>query len=685
MAAFYPLFLAWSLLLGMLGTAVAQQTQQSSSFQAGPNLLPGSLHAETINNRGSVNLMLSVLHADGSVNGDFSGPYTLTVNGESTELTFSQGYCNYPLLGERFESIRLDYWNSAGPQYLQYGFHTQGTRTRENPVAPWTSILPPILAIALALIFREVIGSLLAGVVLGTLLLIGFQPEKWWPAITGAFEYFILHSIADSSHASIILFSLLIGAMVAVISRNGGMYGVVEKLSVLANSARNAQLVTWFLGIAIFFDDYANTLVVGNTMRPVTDRFRVSREKLAYLVDSTAAPVAAIAFITTWIGAELDYISGAISTLGLQESAYGVFLSSLSYSFYPYLTLIFMLMLILSKRDFGFMYKAEIRARSRGQVAAPANKQKEGHAPEGADLEPRPGIRHRWSNAFFPVATVIFVTLLGLWITGFESLRMKGHSYAVFWENESLANKFNLFFTSDLLSKVIGGADSYVALIWASASGLLVAAIMSLTTRTLGLNDLVDAVQDGFKTMLPALTILVLAWSLAAVTNHLHTAGFLSGLLTDRLNPLWLPAITFIMAGLISFSTGSSWSTMAILYPIILPLTYNLSESAGLSYEAIMPIFHNVTAMVLAGSVFGDHCSPISDTTILSSLSTNCNHVDHVRTQLPYALTVGAVSVFVGGVLSVIGIPAWINLLLGIGILFLVIRYIGKPVPDHIH
>jgi len=682
MAAFLPIILAWSLLLGMVGSAAAQSAGSGSSFQTGPNLLPGTLRAETINNRGSVNLMLSVIRSDGSVNGDYSGAFTLTINGESTELTFSQGYCNFPLEGERFESIRLDYWNGAGPQHLQYGFYTQGSRTRENPVAPWTSILPPIIAIALALIFREVIGSLLAGVVLGALLLIGFQPANWWPAITGVFEYFILHSIADTSHASIILFSLLIGAMVAVISRNGGMYGVVEKLSVLANSARNAQLVTWFLGIAIFFDDYANTLVVGNTMRPVTDRFRVSREKLAYLVDSTAAPVAAVAFITTWIGAELDYISGAISTLGLQESAYGVFLSSLSYAFYPYLTLIFMLMLILSKRDFGFMYKAEMRARQLGQVSAPGHKNREGQGPEGADLEPRAGIRHRWSNALFPVATVVLVTLAGLWITGLESLRMEGHAYATFWENESIGNKFNLLFTSDLLSKVIGGADSYAALIWASASGLLVAAFMSLGTRSLGLHELVDAIQDGFKTMLPALTILVLAWSLAAVTNHLHTAGFLSGLITDRLNPLWLPAITFVMAGLISFSTGSSWSTMAILFPIILPLTYNLSESAGLSYEAIMPIFHNVTAMVLAGSVFGDHCSPISDTTILSSLSSSCNHVDHVRTQLPYALTVGGVSLFVGGVLSVLGIPVWINLLLGIGILALVIRYVGKPVPE---
>jgi Na+/H+ antiporter NhaC len=660
----------------------AESSASNLSLSAGPNLLPGILEGEGVNIRGTLSFLMRVTDPAGIVMQDFSGPFDLTLNNEQVTLEFSQGYATWALNGDRLESIRIDYWNTNGLQTLQYGFHTLGSKTRQGKVAPWTSILPPLVAIFMALIFREVIGSLLVGVLLGTLLLLGFQPANWLAGITGAFEFFILGSIANSSHASIILFSMMIGGMVAVISRNGGMYGIVEKLSVLANSARNAQLVTWLLGIAIFFDDYANTLVVGHTMRPVTDRFRISREKLAYIVDSTAAPVAAVAFITTWIGAELDYIDGAISHLGLNESAYGVFLSSLSYAFYPFLTLAFILMLILMKRDFATMHKAETRARSTGQVYAPDPKGRVQQGGEGADLEPEPGIKHNWWNALLPVLTVVVVTMIGLWQTGFQSLRVDAHEYTTYWENEGFWSNLKLLFSSDMLSLVIGSADSYTALIWASASGLLVAALLSLGSRTLSLRELVDAAQDGFKTMLPAILILVLAWSLAAVTEQLHTAGFLSSALTDQVNPRWMPTITFLFAAIISFSTGSSWSTMAILYPLILPLTYHLGIASGMPHETIMPIFHNVTAMVLAGSVFGDHCSPISDTTILSSLASNCQHVDHVRTQLPYAVTVGLVSIFSGGVLAVYGVPDWINFLVGFTILFLIVRFVGKPVPN---
>jgi Na+/H+ antiporter NhaC len=192
----------------------------------------------------------------------------------------------------------------------------------------------------------------------------------------------------------------------------------------------------------------------------------------------------------------------------------------------------------------------------------------------------------------------------------------------------------------------------------------------------------VEAVLDGFKTMIPAIVILVLAWSLATVTGHLHTASYLTGVFSYSLNPALLPAITFVFAGLISFSTGSSWSTMAILYPLVLPLTWSIGVANGMEADVIMPIFYNVTATVLAGSVLGDHCSPISDTTILSSLATNCNHVDHVRTQLPYALTVGAVSLLTTGFLSVIGVPFFINFPLGLILLYLVVRFAGTPVPE---
>lgn len=654
----------------------------SSSFQSGPDLFPGFLQAEVLNIGGKLSLLIEALGPDGETDREWNDTLSVVIDNEEQELAFSMGFAVWPLDDSRMGSVRLEYWTPDGPQTLQKGFHTLGTQTRSGSVIPWTSILPPLIAILMALLLREVIGSLLAAVIFGSWLLLGLKIQNLPAALTASFDHFILRSIADTSHASIILFSLLIGGMVAVISRNGGMYGIVEKLSVLANSTRNTQLVTWLLGVAIFFDDYANTLVVGNTMRPVTDRFKISREKLAYLVDSTAAPVAAVAFITTWIGAELDYIDGAIAHLNLNESAYGVFLSSLSYAFYPFLTLAFMLMLIVMQRDFSSMYRAEHRARTTGHVLDRSGMGKKRQAHDGADLEPEDGIRHHWWNALIPVLTVITVTLAGLWQTGFQSLAADGQEYVTYWANENLSGRLELFFRSDLLSMVIGSADSYTALIWASASGLLVAALLSLISRTLPMRELVDASLDGFKTMLPAIAILVLAWSLASVTEQLHTAGFLAGSLNDKLSPLWMPAITFVLAAIISFSTGSSWSTMAILYPLILPLTYKLGLSSGMEYESIMPIFHNVTAMVLAGSVLGDHCSPISDTTILSSLASNCPHVDHVRTQLPYALTVGGVSLLLGGCLAVLGVPIWINYILGLLTLFAIVRLAGKPLGE---
>ena len=668
--------LTLSLLLSSFALPLAAQ-----SMEAGPTVIAGDLELQLHNIGGEVSGQLTIIDGQGEVLRDFSGPVDLVMNGEEIQAEFNSGYYIFEMSDDRVSSVRVEYLTTDGVEVLQQGIRTLGAGSRMGRFAPWTSILPPLIAIILALIFREVVISLLAGVATGAILLLGGAPSNWLPAIGDTFEYYILGSIADSSHASIILFSMMIGGMVAVISRNGGMYGVVDKLSKLANSARNTQLVTWLLGVAIFFDDYANTLVVGNTMRPVTDRFRISREKLAYIVDSTAAPVAAIAFITTWIGAELDYISGAIETLGISESAYSIFLNSLKYSYYPIFTLVFILMLIFMRRDFGTMLKAEQRARTTGQVAKPGNSRK--HSDEDVSaLDPEPGTRQLWYNAFIPVFMVIITTLIGLWTTGFQSLVSSGDPDFVNWGKMSFGDKLDKIFTTDMLSLIVGSSDSYIALIWASAAGVISAVAMSGITRTLPVRDAVEAVLDGFKTMIPAIVILVLAWSLATVTEHLHTASYLTGVFSDSLNPALLPAITFVFAGLISFSTGSSWSTMAILYPLVLPLTWSIGVANGMEAEVIMPIFYNVTATVLAGSVLGDHCSPISDTTILSSLATNCNHVDHVRTQLPYALTVGAVSLLTTGFLSVIGVPFFINFPLGLILLYLVVRFVGTPVPE---
>lgn len=536
-----------------------------------------------------------------------------------------------------------------------------------NPVPLGWSIWPPLIAILMALIFREVYTALLAGIVMGAWLLGGYAhgliPGMWW-ALQRIMDTYIIDALSDPDHQAIVVFSMLIGGMVAVISKNGGMQGVVNYLSRYANNPKSGQLVTWFLGVIIFFDDYSNTLLVGNTMRPVTDKLRISREKLAYLVDSTAAPIAAIAFISTWIGAELGYIKDGIASIdGLDENAYHVFINSLAYSFYPILTLLFMVMLIVQNRDYGPMYKAESKARTEPPFQPTGVNRMQG---EAAAFNMEAGLQPTAALAIVPVLTVIAVVMMGLVKTGWN---------AEVWGDQSLG-----FFRR--LSIIIGNANSYTALLWGSGAGLAVAIGMSLASRRLNLEKSIESMLNGFKVMLAAVLILVLAWVLATLTEELHTAVYITRLLLDlNLGAQWLPMLTFLLAGLVAFSTGSSWGTMAILYPIMLPAAWKISMEAGLSHEDALAIFHNVVSCVLAGSVLGDHCSPISDTTILSSLASGCNHVSHVRTQLPYALTVGVFSIVLGTIPAAFGLPVWISYAIALPSLWLFIRYFGAVVP----
>lgn len=540
----------------------------------------------------------------------------------------------------------------------------------ERSMPAWLTILPPLIAILMALLFKEVISALFVGIFSGVLLLMGFTFKNLFVGFLTVIDTYIIGAINDSSHISVIVFSILIGGMVAIISRNGGMKGIVNGLSKYADTPVMGQFITWFLGIIIFFDDYANTLVVGNTMRPVTDKLRISREKLSYIVDSTAAPVAAIAFITTWIGAELGFIEQAIEavnadpeTINISESAYSVFLNSLQFSFYPVLTLIFIVMLIYSRRDFGPMLKAENRARLTGQVVN--NREGRGESEEDdamKTLEPVSGIKFKPINALLPVLTLIFTVVAGLFLTGYES---------EIWNdpNHSFGRK---------LSITVGNADSYKALIWASAAGVVVALLLTISQKIMTVTKTFETLIDGFKTMVPAITILILAWALGKITEDIHTAGFLSYILSDTISPYWIAELTFLLAAITAFSTGTSWGTMTILYPIVLPLTWSIGHEAGLPEEEIYRIFYNVVSVVLAGAVFGDHCSPISDTTILSSMASACPHIDHVRTQLPYAITVALVSMLVCTKMADFGFGWYITYPTGILILYLIIRFFGK-------
>lgn len=578
-----------------------------------------------------------------------SDDISLFVNGKELELTCEDNSCFTLINITQHTDLKI------------YNNNNLIAKKSFIPIPAWMSLLPPLLAIVLALVFREVIISLFLGIFIGTLIpgLYTGGFSNILPAFFKIIDHYAVNAIFDKAHISVILFSMLIGATVNLISKNGGMSGVVNRLSKYARNRRTGQLVTWFLGIAIFFDDYANTLIVGNTMRPITDKLKISREKLSYIVDSTAAPVAAIAFVTTWIGAELGYLQDGVNAIaGLEMSVYQIFLNSLQYSFYPIFTLIFIFMLVWMKRDFGPMYSAEIHAinskESPGLISISEN--------EMRDFEPDAGIKIRPFNAVLPILTIIVVTVWALLHTGWDE---------AVWSDNSKSFLMKL-------SDTIGRGDPYKALLWASLSGLILAAFLSLSQRILGIQAVVNSMIQGFKTMLTAMIILVLAWSLSEVTVDLHTADYLTNSISGNFSPYALPLTTFILAALVSFSTGSSWGTMAILYPMMMPLSWSVCMAEGMELESTLLIFFNVISCVLAGSVLGDHCSPISDTTILSSLASSCNHIEHVRSQMPYAITVGLISLVIGTVPATFGIPFLICLPMGVLVMYLVIRRFGK-------
>jgi Na+/H+ antiporter NhaC len=644
-----------------------------------------------------------------------------------TTLTFKSGEAQFDFQTDKSGKLLLiknyykDEANDEKSKYRLFHFTQTGVnkfRIKEIPL--WMSIIPPLVAIALALVFKEVIVSLFVGIWAGAFITNGLQFGTIIYSILEVVQKYVVGALNDVGHLSVIIFSLMIGGMVAIISRNGGMAGVVQALSKYAKSPRRAQFITWLLGIAIFFDDYANTLIVGNTMRSVTDKFKVSREKLAYIVDSTAAPVSAIAFVTTWIGAELGYIEGGILQLqnfDYNVSAYSIFISSLKYSFYPILTLIFILLIIYLKKDYGPMQKAELRAATTGQVS-PARTSDEDE-PNMEDLTPVRGAPFLWYNAALPVLVVILMTIFGLMSTGMESshsslvtndlevassgwgdtwaslkyLSLSENDLAIFKSNDAalsnqktqIIEQLNNVGFSQKLGIIIGSADSYVALLWASLLGIVIAMFLTISKKIMSLFETMHTMTTGFKTMMPALIILTLAWALAMVTNELYTANYLTSILQDNISPYAMPMLIFVLAAAIAFSTGSSWSTMAILYPIAIPTTWAICVAQGLDPDISFEILLNVIAVVLAASVMGDHCSPISDTTILSSLASDCNHIDHVRTQMPYALTVGLVSLIAGGLSTYLG-GGWgisfLIILASIGIFTFIIKRFGKTVDD---
>jgi len=517
------------------------------------------------------------------------------------------------------------------------------------------SIIPPLVAIILALVLRQVIVSLFLGIFIGALFIYDYNP------ITALFrlaDTIMLNSLIDKNHALIILFTFLMGGVIGIISKNGGMVGLANKITKLAKTPKSGMIATWLTGVIIFFDDYSNSLIVGNMMRPITDKLRISREKLAYIVDSTSAPVTSLFIISTWIGFELGLIEDGLKVINSNYSAYDVFLQTIQYRFYPIATLFFVLLVSLSNRDFGPMLKAEKNARS-GLPLSVIDESEAGNVINDKFLYK--GDKARAINALIPIAIILFGTMAGLYYTGLDALKEQGiKDYSI--------------------RTIISNSNSYLALLWSSLAAGIIAIIMSISQKILNLHQSFNAWTKGIEGMLFANLILVFAWGISLITDELNTAEYIISIIGNSIDPRWLPVLVFIICAITSFSTGTSWGTMAIVMPIVIPLGHKLSIAAGLNSIDTDIVLYGVVSSVLAGSVFGDHCSPIADTTILSSLASGCNHVEHVRTQLPYAILVAIVCMLIGDIPTAFGLSPIISILLIFSILYIIFRYLSVKV-----
>jgi Na+/H+ antiporter NhaC len=463
------------------------------------------------------------------------------------------------------------------------------------------SLLPPLVAITLCFLTKRVLASLFIGVWVGASILIGWNPIG---GVTKTLGY-IVENAADSWNATILLFDFIVGGLIGLIYLSGGAQAFVKSVTKKVKTARDGQVAAWLFGLVIFFDDYTNTAVVGNAFRAVSDKLRMSREKFSYIVDSTAAPVASIALISTWIGYEVGLIGDAIEGTSVAMAPYTIVLYSIPYRFYSIFAIVLVLAIALSGRDYGPMLKAEYRARTTGKVFADGATPLSG----GSELKVLEGVPQKTMNMVVPIVVLVGVSIFGMWWTGGGT-------------------------SAESFTAAISDADAMTALLWGAMFAVIVAIIMYKVQGIGTLADMMDAFVDGAKMMLLANLILLSAWSIGSVCGEMGTAPYVVEAVRGIISPLLLPMIIFLICNLISFATGTSWGTMAITMPIAVPLALSLGVPLPLAISA-----------VLTGSVMGDHCSPISDTTIMSSMFSGSDHIDHVKTQIPYAFTASGVAV----------------------------------------
>ncbi len=526
------------------------------------------------------------------------------------------------------------------------------------------TLIPPIVAIVLAFITKNVVVSLFLGILSGSFI-INITGNNVFSALVQAFLDLVdrsLNSLADPWNAGIILQVLAIGGVINLVAKMGGAKAIAIALAKRAKSAKGTQLITWFLGLLVFFDDYANSLIVGPIMRPVTDKMKISREKLAFIIDATAAPIAGLAIISTWIGLEVGLINDAFNTIGVEVDAFGVFLNTIPFRFYNILILAFIVITALLAKDFGPMRTAELRARGSKDenIDNHTNTFK-----EESDLEPKEGVKLSIYNAIIPIGTLILAALVSFYYSGYSQI-MAG-------EDKTLMQLFTSYpYSFEAIKQAFSASDASVALFQSALFASMIAILMAVGKKIFTLSEAIEVWIDGMKGLLMTGVILILAWSLSSVIKELGTAKYLVTLLSGSLPHFLLPSIIFIFGSIISFATGTAYGTMGILMPLAVPLAHSMNPE--------MSFIIVTTSAVLTGAIFGDHCSPISDTTILSSMGAGCSHIDHVKTQMPYALFVAIVTVLFGYIPAGLGLPIYLVLPIALLATFVGVQVFGKKV-----
>lgn len=532
----------------------------------------------------------------------------------------------------------------------------------------WT-LIPPLVAIALAFITKDVILSLFLGAFSGTIML--SLSENFLLIPVQAFVSFVsrvINSMADSWNAGIMLQVLAIGGVVALITKMGGTKAVAQWLSTKAKSGVSAQISTWFMGLFVFFDDYANALIVGPIMRPITDKYKISREKLAFIIDATAAPISGIAVVSTWVGYELSLIKDSYALIDITNiNAFGIFVETIPYRFYNIFMLFFVVCTALMQREFGSMYKAQMRALKHDLVSS--NKTTNLMSVEDKALEPKEGVKLQASNAIIPLFVLIATAFLGFYFNGYAAL-----------DGEILKQVSENPYSFLAFRETFGAADASVVLFQAALFASIIAIFMGVYKKIFSISESIDIWLKGWKTMIITIVVLLLAWSLSSVIKDLGTSKYLVEILSNSIPKFILPTAIFILGSFISFSTGTSYGTMGIIMPLAIPLAFAVGTNNALQADELMAYVIMNVGSVLTGAIFGDHCSPISDTTILSSMGSGCNHIDHVSTQMAYALAVGAITIVVGYLPVALGVSVSIVLPLGLFATFLVVRFLGRKV-----